>query len=64
MGCGKCKKMCGVMLLVVGLLWVVTDMHLVTLPIMGATWLGVLLVVMGGIKTFVKCPECEGCCAK
>ncbi len=62
--CGKCGKMCGIMMLVVGLLWVVTDLKMVALPIMGSTWLGVFLLVVGAIMAFMKCPECEGCCGK
>ena len=62
--CGKCGKMCGILMLAVGLLWVVTDMNMVALPIKGATWLGVFLLVVGAITVFMKCPECEGCCGK
>ena len=62
--CGKCGKMCGLTMLVVGLLWLVTDLKMVSLPIMGATWFGVFLLVTGAIMTFMKCPECETCCGK
>ena len=51
-------------MLVVGLLWLVTDLKMVSLPIMGATWFGVFLLVTGAIMTFMKCPECETCCGK
>ena len=62
--CGKCKKMSGVMMLVVGLLWLATSKGIIQFPIAGVNWLGVMLVVVGGIKTFMKCPECEACCGK
>ncbi len=66
MMCGKCKKMCGAMTLLVGLLWLATGpFNMVALPIKGVDWLGLMLVVMGAIKVFVQCPECAGgCCGK
>ena len=63
---GKCRKMCGGLMIVIGLLWLATAKGLVQLPLAGVHWLGVMLVILGAIKVFMHCQECEGhsCCGK
>jgi hypothetical protein len=62
MGCGKCKKVTGVLLLVLGLLFLLADLGVWD---WGLSWWTAVLLLAGVVKLAMsKCPDCKAMCKK
>ncbi len=60
MGCKKCRKLCGVLFLVVGVLFLLKDLNVWTF--WNIQWWSVLFLLIGfGSVAMCHCPECQAC---
>ncbi len=56
--CGKCTKVCGTLFLVVGILYLLTDLNYIAFWSLNWWTVGFLLAGIGGLASS-KCPECQ-----
>ena len=60
-GCKKCKTLCGVLFLVVGVLFLLRDLNV--WDFWNVQWWSVLFLLMGlGSVAMCNCPDCQACC--
>tara|TARA_Y100000310_G_scaffold342419_1_gene445607 strand:+ start:2780 stop:2968 length:189 start_codon:yes stop_codon:yes gene_type:complete len=56
--CGKCKKACGALLLIGGILFLLQDLNIWNF--WGISWYTFVLILVGGSKLcHKKCPDCQ-----